>query len=172
LIPNVIEGSTGPNILSGMDGNDRLTGDADDDQLRGGTGDDTLAGSEVTPGLRTLFGRNEIDTLTGAAGSDLFVLGVPASILYDDGSSSNPGRSDYALVTDFTTAQGDQLQLKGAAADYLLGNSPLTGITGKALYHDTNGNGIINPASDELIAILQSSTTLNRTNTIDTARFV
>jgi len=72
----------------------------------------------------------------------------------------------YALITDFTVAL-DRLQLKGAAANYYLGTSGVTGVTGTGLFLEQG-------TTDELIAIVRSSNTtvLTASNTIATAVFV
>jgi Ca2+-binding RTX toxin-like protein len=154
---NKISGNAGRNVLSGVAGNDSLSG---------GAGNDTLNGAQTSTG-----GKNEIDTLSGGSGSDLFVLGLASRVLYDDGTGTS-GRNDYALITDFTPAAADKLQLRGAAAQYLLGASPVAGVAGTALFFDSNGNGTLQAGSDELIAILRSPAALSVANTINTAIFV
>jgi len=61
----------------------------------------------------------------------------------------------------------DRLQLDGAAANYYLAASGVTGVTGTGLWAE---QGI----TDELIAIIRSanSTTLSATNTVNTGLFV
>jgi Ca2+-binding RTX toxin-like protein len=136
-----------------------LTGNTRNNLLSGGTGNDTLNGGG---------GANEIDTLTGGGGADTFVLGLLGTRFYDDGNPVTPGHGDYALITDFTPSQSDRLRLAGAAAQYRLGVSPFNP-DDDALYHDSNGNAALDPASDELIAILQSFETLTIANTIGNA---
>ena len=90
-----------------------LTGNTASNSLFGATGNDSLFGSD---GADTLVGtsasvRNEIDTLTGGSGADLFVLGNSSGIFYNDGYNSQTGTTDYALITDFNTGE-DSLQLK------------------------------------------------------------
>jgi len=55
--------------------------------------------------------------------------------------------------------------------NYLLGSSPLPEFPGNAIYHDSNRNALLEPATDELIAILQSSETLTASNTITNASY-
>ncbi|MEH2116090.1 hypothetical protein [Nostoc sp.] len=52
--------------------------------------------------------------------------------------------------------------LKGAANRYLLRASPISNVSGTAIYLDTNNNLAFN-STDELIAIVQGSTGLNLT---------
>jgi hypothetical protein len=61
--------------------------------------------------------------------------------------------------------------LSGSAAQYFLTNSPIGGIIGSALYHDSNGNTNFDAGTDELIAILQSTETLTFSNTVNNAIF-
>jgi Ca2+-binding RTX toxin-like protein len=176
-IEYVIAGSGADNIigdslnnsLSGGAGNDTFNGGAGNDSLNGGDGKDTLYGSSNTSN----GGKGEIDKISGGVGTDLFVLGTAATgRFYDDGSVSNGGRRDYALITDFTTGS-DQLQLKGVASNYFLGASGVTGVTGSGVFYDSNNNRSLD-LTDELMAILQSgnSNALTASNTINMARFV
>jgi hypothetical protein len=86
--------------------------------------------------------------------------------------AGNAGLGDYALITDFTPSQGDRLQLDGNAAQYFLGASPVAGVSGTALFHDSNGNGTLQTTTDELIAIIRSPVALSAANTIGTGVFV
>ncbi|MEP6663526.1 MAG: hypothetical protein ABJC04_07655, partial [Verrucomicrobiota bacterium] len=61
--------------------------------------------------------------------------------------------------------------LAGSPIQYFLTNSPIAGISGWALYHDSNGNTNFDVATDELIAILQSTETLTVSNTINNALY-
>jgi Ca2+-binding RTX toxin-like protein len=169
------------NRIRGNDGNNRLFGGDGNDSLDGGAGSDTLIGCDGSD--RQLparpAGRGEIDVLTGGLGNDTFRLGSSTSLLgtspplnvvsrfYDDGNSADPGRSDYALITDFTPGQ-DRLELLGAAASYSLAPSGLSQVSGIGLWIEQG-------ATDELIAILRSDNpkiTLTAANTIGSALFV
>jgi Ca2+-binding RTX toxin-like protein len=161
-------GNTLGNRLTGNSANNILTGLAGRDLLNGGGGNDTLIGANGGT-----FGKNEIDTLTGGAGADRFVLGLASRRLYDNGVAASPGFTDYAVITDFTPTQFDRLQLNGSASQYHLGtSSPVAGVPGRPLYHDTNLNGVLEPVRDELIAIIRSPATLTAANTINNAIFV
>ncbi|MCF7674236.1 MAG: calcium-binding protein, partial [Akkermansiaceae bacterium] len=138
-----------------------LTGNARNNQLSGGAGNDSLNGGG---------GAGEIDTLTGGDGADTFVLGLLGARFYDDGNFSTPGHDGYAIITDFTPSQNDRLRLAGAAVQYLLGASPFDA-NHSALYHDSNGNASLDPETDELIAILQSTEALTTANTITNASY-
>ena len=64
-------------------------------------------------------GYGEVDVLTGAAGSDTFILGDKNHVYYDDGNALTRGESDFALITDFDSNQ-DFIQLNGSADSYSL----------------------------------------------------
>lgn len=139
-------------IIYGTDGSDSLAGTA--------TGD-TLSG---VPSSSSQYGRNSIDTLTGNAGSDLFVLGSANRVFYDDGSSRKPGTTDYARITDFT-AGTDDLQMAGGRV-YVTGALSINGSSGLGVYLDTNGNGKLDVKSDELIAHLVGVNTLDQADVV------
>jgi Ca2+-binding RTX toxin-like protein len=158
------------NILAG-EGNDTLSGSAAGNDIDGGAGTDLLKGGGGNDTLAGCFygkdgGQYEIDTLVGGVGNDIFQLGYSSGRFYDDGNAKNAGRTDYVLITDFTVGQ-DKLQLDGAATNYYLAASGVTGVTGTGLYAEQG-------ATDELIAIIRSANTtaLNAANTINTALFV
>jgi Ca2+-binding RTX toxin-like protein len=88
---DLIRGGTGNDFLYGGAENDRLSGDDGDDYLYGDAGDDVLLYS------------NGKDTLTGGLGADTFYFG--------DESFSNNASVD--VITDFSTAQGDTLNVIG-----------------------------------------------------------
>ena len=158
------------NILAG-EGDDKLTGSSAGNDLDGGAGIDSLNGGAGNDTLAGCFfgangGRSEIDTLVGGVGNDIFQLGWSSGRFYDDGNTANAGRTDYVLITDFAVGQ-DKLQLDGAAANYYLGASGVTGVSGTGLYAEQG-------TTDELIAIIRSSNTtvLSAANTVNTGIFV
>ncbi len=154
-----ISGTAGNDTLNGGAGNDSLIGNKGNDSLNGGAGADTLIGIDLNDANR---GRGEIDVLTGGAGNDLFVLGSASGVFYNDGNrvlSSKEDR-DRALITDF--GNGDKIQLKGKASDYiLLAHDYLSGFygAGVGLYLNDSARPGSNltgwDGSDELIASIQ-----------------
>jgi Ca2+-binding RTX toxin-like protein len=159
----------------GLNTADNLSGDSAGNQLFGLKGNDALNGRGGNDELfgcytETGGGRGEVDQYTGGAGKDLFALGTESGVLYDDGRRGSSGAKDYVVVKDFTVRQ-DRLQLHGNKSDYFLGASPVRGVAGQGLFHDTNNNSRLDK-SDELIGVLQSNSALTRQNTIDTAQFV
>lgn len=145
-----------------------LTGNARNNFLQGAEGNDVLMGGF---GIG-LAGSQEVDRLNGGSDADTFVLGNAEMRFYDDRSSLTPGDKGYARIEDFTPSAGDRLQLKGTAAEYLLGTSPVAGVAGTAIYHDSNSDGLLDPAHDELVSIVTSPEALTHPNLIDGALFV
>ncbi|MFM6202742.1 MAG: hypothetical protein ACKPE1_27000, partial [Dolichospermum sp.] len=128
----------------------QITGTNANDTITTGGGNDIITG--VNPNSSTP-GKGEIDSLTGGAGSDKFILGDATWIGYDDGNTTNAGTSDYATIADFNTTN-DTIQLRGSSGDYLLSVS------------DSKINLYINkPGSepDELIAVINNQTALSLT---------
>ena len=134
---NNIHGTSGSDTIFGTAGNDRIWG---------------------VPATGTAPGRGTIDTLTGNGGDDIFMLGDNRGRFYDDGKPKSPGTSDYALITDF--AAGDHIQVVGTQADYFQAMATLNGVTGSALYYDSNNNNVLD-AKDELIALIQGTQTVS-----------
>ena len=156
-----ILGGTGDDDLLGEAGADTITGGFGDDLLNGGDGVDHLIGVDPSnPGVGLGFGAGEVDTLTGGAASDTFILGDENHVFYDDGNLFTRGESDFALITDFNAGE-DFIQLKGAAELYTLDffTSEMGTINADLIFDP----GIT--ARGEVIAILQDvSATLNITD--------
>ncbi len=165
-----ISGTSGSDTLLGGAGNDTLTGNKGNDILNGGAGADRLIGIDPTDAN---LGRGDIDFLTGGTGNDLFVLGNASGVFYDDGNTTTSGFGDYATITDF--GDGDRIQLKGIASDYILSTRTVTGISGVGLFRN-NGTGIgANAAgldaSDELIAVISADRNFTGLNLNDLSKF-
>ena len=111
--------------------NPTIPGTSSHDNLVGTAGADTFVGVNTRS---TTPGRNEKDVFTGGSGGDRFILGDANRVYYDDVSRRSPGLSDYALIKDFSLADGDVIQLKGTASHYALGDSPLNGVPGTAIF--------------------------------------
>lgn len=159
---DVFEGGTGNDYIAGGKGNDTLFGQEGSDILTGGAGNDILRGvepqqfGEGRPDPNApIPGAGEVDILTGCRGKDKFILGDTTSVYYDDGQMTTAGTNDYALITDFNKSQ-DVIELKGTAADYILGSSPINSVAGTALFLSQPAGEV-----DELIAIVQGNTDLS-----------
>lgn len=106
-------GGYGSDTLLGYYGNDYLYGEYGSDSLNGGAGNDTLDG----------YGRGvEYDDLRGGAGADTFVLGRAFGDVY----YQPPSKLGYASILDFSSSEGDKIQVSGSASDYTL--DPLASI--------------------------------------------
>ena len=127
-----LTGNSLANTITGFTGMDYLVGGTAHDSLSGGGGNDTLVGSSSSA-----RGAREVDTLTGNAGIDIFVLGDSSFVYYDA-----DGKNDYAIITDFNKGT-DLLQLNGVSGDYAFGS-----LTGG--YYDLT-------YTDELIAKVKGS---------------
>jgi peptidoglycan/xylan/chitin deacetylase (PgdA/CDA1 family) len=160
-----INGGSGNEIIKGLNGNDRLNGNGGNDVLIGGGGNDSLfggAGNDVLIGANPLSvtpGLGSYDVLQGDAGNDRYVLGDVNAVYYNDGISTNTGRSDYAAIIGF--AAGDVIQLKGKAADYTLslGTAPNNGTQQGTLIQSSLFG------QPELIGFVAGSTNLSLTST-------
>ncbi|MBD2206335.1 polysaccharide deacetylase [Calothrix sp. FACHB-1219] len=153
---DLIYGDAGNDTLFGGSNNDTLIGGWNNDRLVGDGGNDTLIGvnpNDILPGGGT------IDTLTGGSQADLFVLGDRTKAYYDDGNNLTSGTGNYALITDFSTFDGDKIQLFGSAANYRINNLSFSLSLGfhSALYLKTGGQ-------DELIGVIQGFNSLNLTS--------
>ncbi|MGF1489834.1 MAG: hypothetical protein ACFBSE_22335 [Prochloraceae cyanobacterium] len=94
----LIEGTFGSDNLFGTPGNDVIDGFGD--------------------GLNT----GQVDFLTGGAGADIFVLGDPLVSPFpyyaDEFWFSPDGRASYAVITDFSFAEFDTIEVVGSTLDY------------------------------------------------------
>jgi Ca2+-binding RTX toxin-like protein len=149
------EGNSIANTLVGNTDDDYLIGNAGNDSIIGNDGEDQIQGSNADA-----LGQGEIDTLTGGAGNDVFILGSSSAAFYNDDNASTEGTTDFALITDF--AAGDSLHLYGEAANYRFAASVTVGsTTGAGIYLELG-------ATDELIALIQGGAA-TQLNTIDNA---
>ncbi|NEZ58810.1 calcium-binding protein [Adonisia turfae] len=150
-------GGSGNDYVHGGSGNDRVNGGSGNDRLLGGWGNDRLVGGDGNDFLQGAWRRTaaEKDVMTGGRGRDTFVLGNQSGTLYDDGKIRSMGISNYALITDLNTRQGDMIQLSNDH-DYRLGSSPKGADRGRGLFID-NAAG----QKDELIAVIRGSGNLN-----------
>ncbi len=144
---DTVRGGDGDDTIYGGKGNDALLGDRGDDYLSGDLGDDTLDGVG-----RDRESVGEIDTLVGGEGANLFVLGTPNTVYYNN-IGPGAGYGDYALIEDFNASQ-DRLQLKGGVP-YLLNFSPNGLPGGTGIYIDDGSTPGTWDEEDELIAVLK-----------------
>lgn len=151
--PVLAEGGNGDDTLIGGSRNDTLIGGAGDDALIGGDGDDVLIGDSFgDPAIGV------INTLDGQGGSDSYILANENMTYYNDGDDATAGLNDYAVLENFNVAE-DTIQLN-AGTEYVTGASPINGVSGTAIYIDSNGDGVHN-AGDELVAVAQDVASLD-----------
>ncbi|MBX7457183.1 hypothetical protein K3152_02890 [Qipengyuania sp. 1NDH17] len=119
---DMLNGQAEDDTLHGGGGNDTLNGGGQDDQLIGGAGDDVLIGG---------WGR---DTLNGGTGADTFV--------FDDGHSAR-GQDEPDHIADFSSEEGDTIDLsaidaiKGGADDAFtfIANEAFSGVAGQLRFY-------------------------------------
>jgi hypothetical protein len=116
------------------------------DVLTGSIGNDTISGIAKSS---INIGKGQIDTLTGLAGADIFVLADGRGVFYNDNNAKSQGTNDYAIIKDFSIGDGDKLQLK-AGLQYLYSYDSSANAT---YFYLGNGDSRFN-AADELIARL------------------
>ena len=100
-----ITGDDGANKLEGRNGTDTISGAGGNDLIYGGEGSDTLSGGD---GDDVLYGGNGADSMTGGDGADIFAF--------------LSGETGTKTITDFTTGDGDALDL----SDMLSAFDPMT----------------------------------------------
>jgi Ca2+-binding RTX toxin-like protein len=142
---DIIYGGSGSDRLWSYGGNDLLVGGSGNDSLNGGSGDDILRG---------FYGgySQEIDTLVGGQGVDIFMLGDKTGAFYLGGRNSSNRDASYGLIKDWNP-QADAIQLHGSASSYrLVQNRNWFGSS-------ANDTGIY--VGNDLIGIVQDSTNVN-----------
>ncbi len=109
---DVALGGQGSDILNGDAGDDQLAGNAGNDIINGGDGDDLLLGGQ---GDDILNGGAGKDTLSGDLGRDFLTGGSEADtfVLSSNGAVASADLAD--VITDFTPAQSDKIQINGVA---------------------------------------------------------
>ncbi|KQN82869.1 hypothetical protein ASE90_08825 [Sphingomonas sp. Leaf67] len=114
--------ASGSDELHGADGDDYLYGRTGDDTIDGGDGNDVLVGTtrivEDASSTTSDYDRGEIDELTGGAGADRFVLGDLFGAFYT--RQTPEGDGNHGVITDYSAADGDVIQLYGTARSYFL----------------------------------------------------
>lgn len=159
---DILQGGREDDTIRGGGGNDWISGtdnlfsiSGSNDLLIGEAGNDTLTGAyylilSKDGNSTNFFGyKSSLDTLTGGAGGDRFVLGINPPISYSLTYYNRMGDRDYALITDFNPTE-DGIELGGSRNDYRLISSTEGLPEGTAIYRQ-----------DELIAIVQGFTDLN-----------
>lgn len=129
-------GTAANDRITAKGGADRVFGGLGNDRLFGGKGDDRLSGGQ---GNDRIVGGYGVDTLTGNAGADHFAF-------------SRAKTADKDRITDFSRAEGDRIDLRGADLSWhFIGKQGFHGLAGELrfarvgndvrLWGDTNGDG-------------------------------
>ncbi|WP_287293206.1 hypothetical protein [Mesorhizobium sp.] len=120
------------NTLTGNAGNNHLSGLGGKDTIGGGNGNDTIAG-----GLGS-------DRLTGGTGADTFV--------FNSMTDSKLGAKSRDVIQDFSTAQGDKVDVSAIDANSVMagsqefsfiGTSGFTHHAGELRYATVKGNALV-----------------------------
>ncbi|NQD38888.1 tandem-95 repeat protein [Permianibacter sp. IMCC34836] len=151
---DLVYGGDGVDTINGGNGNDSLYGQAGNDILRGDAGDDRLVGGTGS------------DSLTGGTGADVFVWQ-----LGDQGTGAAP----VDTVTDFSSAQGDVLDLssllqgetQGTLSQYLHFSTDGAGNTRIEVWTDGNHSHSANQIIDLTGVDLTANGTLSDTDIIN-----
>jgi serralysin len=106
----------GPDEIGGMDAAEHLFGGLGGQRITSAQGDDTVFGEagddylDASFGRDLLFGGDGNDTLVGGAGNDTMTGGTGADLFV---ATSRPELgADISVVTDFSVAQGDRIDLR------------------------------------------------------------
>lgn len=143
-LANVINGNDGANIILGRGGNDTLRGNGGADILVGGDGNDYLSAGA---GADVLIGGLGTDMMYGGADADRFVFQSIAEF--------GPAAA-MDLIGDFSSAQGDKIDLSLIDADPALagiqsfswlGTGAFTGQGGELRYAK-GANGTLTVSAD------------------------
>ncbi|MEZ5690848.1 MAG: tandem-95 repeat protein [Rickettsiales bacterium] len=159
---NLIVGGAGADTINGFTGiatssyagsaavnvnlatNVNTGGDAQGDVLQGVT---NIIGSDFADNLtgdykdNTITGGSGVDTLTGGSGFDIFK--------YLTSTDSSIGTGNRDIITDFSHAQGDQIDLSAFTGDFIfMGTNNFTGTNNEVNYSQAGGNTIIAIDSD------------------------
>lgn len=105
---DTLRGDTGNDLVYGNDGNDYVLGGLGNDTVIGGAGNDIIDGFYYSG----LSGNGEVDQLRGDSGKDTFVIGDYYGKGYLGGS--------WAVIQDFSVAQGDKIKVQGSLSQYQL----------------------------------------------------
>lgn len=152
-VANYLDGFGGNDKLDGRGGNDSLYGYGGNDTLLGGSGNDELQGSS---GNDSLNGGTGNDWLWGGSEKDIYVGGAGADKFTFDFYDLVTGAASRNIVSDFSRAQGDKIDLYFIDADStdiyvdqftFVGTGAFTD-AGQVRYQHVGGNTIIQGNTD------------------------
>jgi Ca2+-binding RTX toxin-like protein len=138
-------GGAGDDFLRGDTGNDRVNGNAGNDTVNGDLGNDSVFGGGDND---RVYGGAGDDVLNGQAGDDV-IVGGPGNDLLVGGFGAdrflfNPGHLGASLsatdrIKDFSSAQGDLIDLHNLDADTALAGNQAFAWIGGAAFSGTAG---------------------------------
>lgn len=110
----LINGTSGDDVITGGGGKDVINGGAGNDMIYGGSGKDFLNGGD---GNDVLKGGGGQDSLSGGAGADQFVFRSAEGFapLSFSGGNGVAQVWQWAIITDLTFADGDNVRITGFA---------------------------------------------------------
>lgn len=114
--------------------NNTITGNALDNTLTGQGGADTLKGME---GADVMDGGAGADAIHGGLGSDVMAGGMEADTFFFDLFTA--GNQDNDIISDFMSAQGDQINLAAIDANALLSGDQAFTFIGDAAFGPVAG---------------------------------
>jgi Ca2+-binding RTX toxin-like protein len=161
---DVITGGLGHDTISGGGGSDSLNGGSGADRILGGAGVDTLTGEAGTDRLEgggatdALLGGVGGDTLIGGQGRDVSTGGAGLDLFIFNNGDTSAARAQADVITDFSHADGDRINLRGIDADSatadvddkfsFLGTGAFTGEAGQLRYAVVDGNIFVQGDTD------------------------
>lgn len=141
ILANRLTGNGGNNVLNGGLGADTLVGGGGNDKLFGSTGNDTL------------FGGIGDDKVTGGLGKDLLTGGLGADhFIFESRLDSGTTAAGRDVITDFSRAQGDRinlsqidanLRLTGDQSFKFIGAAGFSGSGGELRYQHSSGATLV-----------------------------
>jgi VCBS repeat-containing protein len=152
---NTLNGGTGNDRIEGGAGNDTLNGAAGNDLLVGGAGVDTLNGGAGIDELRggvgndILGGGNGNDILVGGMGNDALTGGAGADVFrWELSDRSVAGTPAVDTIADFSTAQGDKLDLRDLLQGETLDGGAIGNLSNYLFVDRTGSNTTIHISSN------------------------
>ncbi|MFC7498588.1 sulfatase-like hydrolase/transferase [Enterovirga sp. GCM10030262] len=160
---DVVDGGAGNDRLMGMAGNDALDGGDGLDFIQGNDGDDHIVGAAGNDrlvgndGADLIEGGGDDDRLTGGGGRDKLSGGTGRDMFMFGEGDSAAERAGADIILDFSTVEGDRVNLKGLDADAgaagnqrfrFIGDRAFDGNAGQLRYESADGSTFIEGDTD------------------------
>ena len=150
---DILNGGNGDDIILGEVGNDTLTGSFGSDFLSGGDGDDIINSHDARVSSKVV----ERDEMYGGLGADTFNLFAN----YLGGKASNRparegkfGDGSYAVLRDFSVADGDTLNLLDTVSRYQFVRGNFGGRTASDVFITTRTGNTVAVVLDTSVTAL------------------